>query len=238
MHLTLVNTVSALAISLIIYCMAVVKSSRVKALVYSLPIPITIALIATGGKVDSSNIIGLLLLCLFLWLVRLLYVYKLPLLAADVTSAVLYVVVGFALIKGISLSFGVVCLAYTVLWLVFVLIYRPSKEVQREAPQKIKPVPKAVIVFALALVLLTLKSYLAGVVVTFPFSGVFAVVEGKNILKTLAAVFSRNSLAILIFFITFYSIHSKTGLWPALLLGWVVYAIALSVITKVIPYQT
>lgn len=50
------NIIAALIIGLIIAVMAVIKNIQIKALVYSLPIPITAALIATGkSKIQAAD---------------------------------------------------------------------------------------------------------------------------------------------------------------------------------------
>ena len=82
------NFVMAGVIALVILAIASVRDSRLKAIIYGLPIPITVALIATKSPVDTSHIIGLFLLCLFLWSVFYLYKrWQLPIFTADILRA-------------------------------------------------------------------------------------------------------------------------------------------------------
>ena len=73
MNDTAINLISALIISCVITCMAVLKRPAAKALVYSLPVPLTVALLATSNKVDSFTIMGILLANVFIWGVFFLY---------------------------------------------------------------------------------------------------------------------------------------------------------------------
>ncbi|MCA9337341.1 hypothetical protein KC951_01380 [Candidatus Saccharibacteria bacterium] len=229
----LLNLVSAVLIGAIIGAMALIKKPRTKALVYSLPFPITIALIATHGKVDESNIIGLFLLSGFLWLVYWLYTKGFSIYLADIISAALYVLIGYFLIKTMPTGFVLLTILYLAFWFLFVLLYRKHEEEEvKHRPHKIKPLYKTVIVTPLAFLLLALKSQLAGIVVTFPFSGVFAVVEGQYILRTLAAIFTRNSIAILALFVTIYCTVDAIGFWYSIVAGWISYIAILLFVSK------
>jgi hypothetical protein len=231
------NIISAVTIGLIIATMAYVKNSHLKALIYSLPIPITIALIATGGRVNITNIIGLLLLSLFLWSVWFLKERGVNIFTADIISALSYVLVGYFAVMFIKIPFYFGVLIYFIIWIIFIILYknkRVAENIKQES--KIKPEVKGVIVTGLAYILLSLKSFLSGIIVTFPFSGVFAVVEGKNMLETLASVFSRNSLAILAMFTTIYLLD-KANLGIKISAGWIAYLIVLNIVTKFISFK-
>jgi len=231
------NILSAISIGLIIAVMASIKNSQLKATVYSLPIPITIALIATGGKVNITNIVGLFLITLFLWLVWILHERGLGIYASDVIAAVCYVAVGYAGVKYIKLPFYAGVFIYLVAWLVFILAYRNRVVSEKtRVSSKINPAVKGAIVTILAYILFSLKKYLAGIIVTFPFSGVFAVIESKHMLETLAGVFTRNSIAILMMFVTIYAL-GETNLVLRLAAGWAVYLVALKLVIKFAPLK-
>ncbi len=57
----------------------------------------------------------------------------------------------------------------------------------------------------LAIILLSLKAMLQGVVVLFPFSGIFTVVEMRDDLEVLASEFTKNSVSILSFLLIVYA---------------------------------
>lgn len=95
---------------------------------------------------------------------------------------------------------------------------------------------KGIIVFGVAFLLLSAKDLLSGVMVTFPFSGVFAVVEMKKDLKILAFEFTKNSIAILLFFISLAILMPIVGFYLSIALSWVVYAISFWIIKKTIKF--
>jgi hypothetical protein len=233
----LLNILSALSIGVMIFIMSLLKSGYIKALVYSLPIPITLALVATGGTIDETNVTGLLLVCGFLWMVWALNKAGINLYVADIVSAITYVGVGFIAVTYLAISFQLAVAIYAIVWGVFV--WRYKHVVQNSKVKNVRhlnPFVKLPIVSTIAYVLLNFKSFLAGVIVTFPFSGVFAVLESRNTLRTLAATFTRNSFAILIFFITIYLLSDQL-LAVRILVGWCVYLVALFAISKLIRYE-
>lgn len=230
------NFISALAIGLVIFTMSILKAGHLKALVYSLPIPITIALVATNGHVNDSNIIGLFILCGFLWAVHWLVNHRINIYLADIVASVAYVLIGYLAITYTKIPFVIGALVYLVAWLGFVFFYKHTGDKKAGSSAKVKPIVKLPVVAALAYGLLSLKSYLAGVVVTFPFSGVFAVVESRDSLRVLAAVFTRNSIAILgLFVVMFYLDDMNLGIRIAT--GWAVYLVILGVVTKAVKYS-
>lgn len=229
------NIISAAAIGLIIFTMSLLKRGHLKALVYSLPIPITIALVATNGHVNETNVIGLIILCLFLWATYWQVNRSVNIYLADILASIGYVAIGYIAISYIKASFLAASLVYLITWLLFILFYRHEAEKKTELPAKIQPILKLPVVTLLAFVLLSLKSHLAGIVVTFPFSGVFAVVESRRTLRTLAAVFTRNSIAILALFLAMYYLDSiNFGL--RILAGWLVYLGVLMITIKIVKY--
>lgn len=221
------NILSALCIGAIIAAMGMVKNARIKALIFSLPISITTALIATGATVSAANVIGLFFLCLFLWVVYGLYKKGAPILLADAIGAAAYVAVGYMVTNFVQVPFYVACFMYILVWGSFTLWYL-RQPLRREVSIKstVHPAMKLTTVSTLAFVLLTLKNYLVGIVVTFPFAAVFAVVESRRGLYALAATFCQNSIAILVFFIAVYALQDL-AIPLKLAFGWGVYALAL-----------
>lgn len=140
---------------------------------------------------------------------------------ADFVCASGYVVLGFLFIKLSLLSFWQATFLYIFLWFLYIEKYRPIVEVGERS--QIRPLLKGPIVLVLSSILLFLKSVLGGIVVTFPFSGVFAVVEARKTLYTLAGEFTKNSLAILIFFVITKVFSDKLGFYYSIGLGWLFY---------------
>ena len=231
----IVNIISAISIGLIIYVMAQLKSGYLKAIIYSLPIPITVALFSTGGVVNETNIIGLFLLVLFLWSVAYLVKKGVNIYVADVVSAVLYVIVGYFAVTYIEVSFEVSLVVYGIAWLLFALMYKHKVQKSVVTKKKLKPITKFSFVSVMAFILFSLKGYLAGIVVTFPFSGVFAVIESKHTLRTLAATFTRNSIGILAMLATIFYL-SDTSLLLKVMAGWASYLVVVAVVSRIFKY--
>jgi len=231
----LVNIISAVSIGLIIFVMAQLKSGYLKAIIYSLPIPITVALFSTGGVVNETNIIGLFLLVLFLWSVSYLVKRGVTIYVADVVSAVLYVIVGYFAVTYIEISFAASLLVYAIAWLLFAVLYKHKVQKSVVTKKKLQPITKFSVVTIMAFILFSLKGYLAGIVVTFPFSGVFAVVESKGTLRTLAATFTRNSIGILAMLATIFYL-GDTNLVIKIAAGWASYLIVITIVSRIFKY--
>jgi len=209
-------------IALTIILIASVKDNKVKALIYSLPIPITFALIATKSNIDNSHVIGLFLLSAFLWSVFYLSKkLKIPVFLSDILCSLGYVILGFIFIKLLPTGFWELTAIYFLSWVISLKRYTPIPEKSKK--DELHSLIKGSIVFPIALGLLFLKSFLRGIVVTFPFSGIFAVWEVREALYTLAGEFTKNSLAILIFFIVIKISSQYIGFYPSIGLGWLFY---------------
>ena len=233
----LLNSISAIAIGLIIFVMSLQKSGSVKALIYSLPIPITIALIATDGVINTTNVIGLFLICLFLWSVFFFVKRGINIYVADVIAVAMYIGIGYVAIGLVHASFETMALLFIVAWMAFVTLYRhhPGRKLKRK-PNKVSPLLKLPVVTVMAYILFGLKAILGGVIVTFPFSGVFAVIESRDSLRILAALFTRNSIAVLAMFITMHYLVDEQ-LVVRLLSGLVVYSIVLGLLMRFIKFK-
>lgn len=237
MHPSAINLISALVICGVISVMARLRSDKAKSLVYSLPIPITVALLATGSHITGLTFVGILLANLFLWGIYYLYqMLKLPILLADIMMAGSYILVGYLLSKVVIVPVAVAIITYPALWIIvmFVAVRQPP---MTRAPT-VAPLSlwiKAPIVFGVAYLLFTAKDYLPGVITLFPFTGVFAVYEGKDLLKTLALIFSRNSIAIWAFLAADHFLIVAMGQWLALLASWTVYSVVLMAAVRAFP---
>ncbi len=230
-YFSLFNVIMALVIAVIIVVISILKNPMAKAIVYSLPIPITLALIASQKEVDESHIAGLFLLTGFLWLVNTLHKRGVGILSSDILSTLTYVIIGYWTIKLIPHgSFYLSAAVYFLFWVAFMSKYKFVKTGNIEKERGPNMTIKGVLIFSIALALLSAKDVLMGIVVTFPFSGVFAVIEMQRNLEILAAEWTKNSLAVLCFFITIHLLSGILGIYLAIFLGWVVYLIVLKLI--------
>lgn len=236
--ISIFNIVMAMAIALIIVIISAVKNPMIKTIIYSLPIPITLALIASQKGVNSTHIIGLFLLVGFLWLVNWMRKTNANIFVADIISAAAYIATGYSLIRLVqdkSIPFTLLSFLYLLLWMTFMFFGKHKVKNVPGKKRKVNIVIKGVSIFLIATLLLTLKDVLKGIVVTFPFSGVFAVIEMQDHLHTLASEFTKNSIAILVFFIIVYAVMPGLNIYPAIFLGWAGYLLTLKIVRIVNP---
>lgn len=230
-----IDLVYAVVIGCVIAYMAYIRNPKTKALVYSLPLPITVVLLASNLAVNASNIIGLALVIGFLWLTYYLHtIRRWHILAADICSVIMYVVIGYLAVKFISLGFFVTVGIYVICWLIYVLKYHHQPEqTTKSKSDALPPLAKGIGSAAIAFVILRLKEVLSGIVVTFPFSGVFAVIESQKSLKTQAHVVTRNSIAVLLLFVTLYVLPHTLPVLFRISAAWTIYLLALWIIYQV-----
>ena len=226
------NAISAATIGGVIVAMAATRNSVAKAIIYGLPVPVTVLLIATGGVVTSHHIIGLFLLNLFLWSVWFTYQRWHNIYLSDALGAATYGVLGYGLITFVEVSFFAIVAAFAVSWLLFALLYRERLvDTASKSGPAIPLTLKFAVTASLAFVMLSMKSLFGGVIVTFPFAGVFAVIEGEKILKIIAVSFTQNSLALLLLFV---AIRASDGqpLGLRIAFGWAVYLLVLMALNR------
>lgn len=235
LHFSLLNLVSALAIGGVITGLAAIREVRLKALLYVLPIPISIGLIATHGHVSGANIIGLGLIWGFLLLTwYLIDRLRLPVLLADVLASVAYVIIGYGLIRLVRLPFWALTCLFVIMWALLTMYYHRHLTAEKvPKPSALPPILKGSGASAIAFVLFTLKDLLAGVVVTFPFNGVFAVIEVRRHLEQFVRSVIRNSLAIGALFVSMYYLQSRLSFAINLLMGWIAFTIVLTIVNRI-----
>ena len=167
--------------------LAFVRSPRLKAFLYSFPVPFTIANLALGRPVGASHMVGYLNLLLFMNMVRWLHVgLRLAIVASIVASAAIYCLVGVALN-------AVLPLTAPAFWAAFAAVAATGIVLARLLPHRAEPghrsdLPVAAKFAAVAVVisaLVSLKGALGGFMTTFPMVGVVAAYEARHSLWTM-----------------------------------------------------
>jgi len=193
-----------------------------KSFVYSCPIPFSLAFLVSGRGVDSGHIVGIVLNNLFLW--GTWYLHKrrrVPILATDLIAASVYVALTSWLVRALPegngyLFYGLIAAGLTVS--IVVRRFPPRAEEGAVSPMPVWM--KASVVFVLALCLYSLKNVLLAAMTTFPYLGVFTVVECRRSLYTLAVRFAHLSAAFYVLVIVVRWRQDDVPLWAALLIGW------------------
>ncbi|MEH0822614.1 MULTISPECIES: hypothetical protein [unclassified Micromonospora] len=220
---------AVLLVTAVVWAVSVIRSVRLRAFVYSLPLPMTLALVTTDHRVDGAQLLGVLGLNLFFVTVALTH-HRLrwPILLADLAGVAAYVALSAGLLA-VPVPFGPALAGTVVLWLLAMAVLRRRARVATPAPTGARrdglPAPaKLAVIFAGAMLTGLLGQLLRGMVVTFPYSGVLVAVEARRELVDFSRHFARNSLA-LVGFLTAYH-HLQDGP-PALALagGWAAFAV-------------
>lgn len=210
-----------------------VRSPRAKSLVYMLPLPFSLALIATGKGVDGTHMAGMLAVWAFVWVVWLLHLkLGLPILLADLLAIALHCGISFtlgALIpeQGPAEAFWFwagagLLLAGSVAGLLW---HHPREPGHRST---LPVYVKAPLVLLIVLGILLAKQPLRGFMPSFPMVTVFAVYEARHSLRTLGhrfAIFAAGfiPLAIVLRLTLPENPVPPLGYLAPLALGWACY---------------
>ena len=234
-----INLLSALAVSVIISSMALVRSQKIKAVLYVLPFPITIALIGSRSIATSLSIVGLMLTTVFLWGCYVLHArLKANIFATDILLSVLYVVGAYLIVQVLDVSFWAALGLFGACWALLMIAF--SKRTFRyidKGRSRTNPYLKALVVFGIAFGLFSAHQYLAAFVVTFPYNGVFAVYENRNGLLPQAALFTRNSLALAAYFLANYIVGTQYSAITRYAYSWLAFGIVLVVVNKLLKIK-
>jgi hypothetical protein len=220
---------SCVIVALIVWVISLVGSVRLRAFVYSLPIPMTLVLLLSPVTVDGAQVLGIVLLTLFFGVVALLHHrYRWNILLADAAGVAFYVTAGAGLARAGGWPLGpttvVVVVAWTVANITTVLLSRRSEPHRSTMDGGAhSTVAKLAIALAGSLVTAVLGRALGGLVVTFPYAGVLVAVQSRADLPQFTQHFLRNSLSLVVFVAAFAQLQhlargvAIAGAWAAFL---------------------
>ncbi|MGC4864537.1 hypothetical protein ACLQ3B_03770 [Micromonospora sp. DT53] len=234
---------AVLLVTAVVWAVSVIRSVRLRALVYSLPLPMTLALLSTDYPVGGAQVLGVVGLNLFFVTVAVTHqLWRWPILLADVAGIAVYVALSAGLLA-VDIPFEVALAGTLALWLATVLWLRrrarrgashsagprgaPAAEavaVAEARPDGLPVLLKLVVIFVGAVLTALLGAVLRGMVVTFPYSGVLVAVEARRQLAEFSGHFARNSLA-LVGFLTAYHYLQDVSSGVALGAGWAAFAV-------------
>lgn len=196
-----------------------------KAMAMTLPIPFTFAMLALRRPVDTTNVMGSVLLLAFLHGIRVLhYTLRVPIVLAIAVNTLGYCLAGLwlaALLPASTPAFWVACVSAFVL-AIFILKVQPHRDEQGHRT----PLPvwiKLPIIVAVVIGLVLIKNGLRGFMTVFPMVSVIGTYEARHSLWTL----SRQTPVIIITLLSLIIICRLTqdslNLTWSLVLGWVVF---------------
>lgn len=215
-------------------CTAWLHNPRLKVLVMLLPLPSTLSALAIGRPIDYSFPMGLLLLPLFYYIIRLLYLrLKVGIIAAIALSAFVYCLAGFAVFHSLhdsALLFWGSFLAVYVLAGGLLLGATPKAESGYRS--EVPPALKMILIAGVVSVLLNLKLALGGFMAIFPMAGVVSSYEVRHCLGTVSIQLPLMLILIAMLFATCYLTQPVLGLPGGLATGWMVYLVMLGLMRK------
>jgi hypothetical protein len=221
---------TCLLVTGVVWLVSLFRSVRMRALIYSLPIPMTMVLITRHTDVDGWHVLGVVLLVAFFFVVGALYQrVGWGIFAADACGVLSYVAVAAAVTLAATPPILPALAVVLCLWLVAMLVLARRGEasspgVRADADQRRLPAPlKLVIVFAGSLLTVGLAGALSGFVVTFPYSGILVAVEARHHLLAFSRQFARNSISLVAFLAAYHwaFAHSQR---VALAVAWAAFA--------------
>ncbi|MDR7275855.1 hypothetical protein [Catenuloplanes atrovinosus] len=218
---------SALLIAAVVVAVRLIPSVRWKAVVYALPLPMTLALVASGAPVDARHLLGLVLLVGFFAVVTVLHHrWGLHILLADAAAVAAYLLIALPLAGLGRLSFPLVLACVCLLWAV-VGARRPP--VVPGDPPRRPHLGHVLLVVGAALLIAQLAGVLRAFAVTFPYSGVLVAVETRRTLPSFTRQFARASLAMVAFLSTYYLVQ-PFGAVPAAAAAWAAHLLVAAVL--------
>lgn len=233
-HIGFWDALLVVAVSVHATVLAYVHNPRGKALLYSLPVPFTIATLAVGSPVGVTHVLGLPMVLLYTHGVRWLHVNgRLPIILSIVIAVVAYV----------GIAAGLVLIApsgNTAFWVLLVVIgvfsgwlYLRIPFRREEGYRSPLPIPlKFVVIAGVVTGLILIKRHLQGFTALFPMVGVVAAYEARHCLWTLGRAVPVLILAMLPMFAVCRLTQDRLGLGRALALGWVFFLAALAPLAR------
>ena len=213
----------------LVTAVAYLRSPRAKSLAYSLPLPFTAGLVASGQEIDATHIMGVAMVWGYPWLVWLLCRrVQLNVIAADAAALAAYL--GASLLSARLVPAGGSAAGTAAFWAGLAALLAGGLAALtvpcRPEPGHRSPLPAAVKVpgvFLLVAGIVLLKNPLRGFMPTFPFVTVFTVYEARNCLHTIAARMPVFILGMVPFLAVCRLAVPAWGHGPALALAWAAY---------------
>ncbi len=222
------NLAAILLVTVVVWAISLIRSVRMRAFVYSLPLPMTLALATTEFSVDGAQVLGVVGLNLFFLTVTVLY-HQLgwPIAVSDVLGIAVYVATSALLLVAAPVPFVPALIGTLVLWGAVILVLRRRRVVPSpvDATQDGLPaLAKLLVIFVGAILTVLFGQLLQGMVVTFPYSGVLVAIETRRNLVEFSRHFSRNSLALVAFMAGYYLLQNNQEV-VALAGAWATFAV-------------
>jgi hypothetical protein len=213
---------------------AYLRSPRYKALILCIPIPFTFATLAVGENVNTTHVLGLLILLGFWFFVYWLrHGARLPIIPAIVLAATAYCIAGVFLVKIVpktEMSFGIAVglVSFAAVALHTKLPYRVEPKHSTQMPVWLK----ILLLSAIVLGLVAIKSFLAGFMTVFPMVGVLTAYESRYSLWTTCRQIPLLMISMVCMMTIIHLATPGIGIYFALALGWITMVTVMTVLLR------
>lgn len=225
--LTLIAVVSAQSTVL-----AYLHSPKWKALLLTIPLPGTFAILSVAQPVDITNVTGLVLLLVYTHGVRILnWHLKVPVVLAIVVSAAAYCAIGVLLadvLPGTETAFWLACAFVMAVAFLFDRALPPRAEPGHRS--RLPVGLKLLVIVAVITFLIAIKKQLGGFMTVFPMVGLIACYECRHSLWTICRQIPIMIFAVLAMFMAMRLAQPYLGYAWALLPGWIAFLAVLAAI--------
>lgn len=223
-----------LAVAIQATAFAYVPSPRVKAVLYSIPVPFTLASLSLGLPVDVTHVLGLPLVFLYTNGVRWLHVgARVPIVAAIAACALGHCAIGMVLSRIVPQTEMAFWIAMAGVVGVSVWLFATMPHRHEPAHRSPLPVP---VKFGLILLiiggLVTIKQLLRGFMAFFPMVGLVAAYEARHSLWTLGRQVPVLMLAMCPLLAVCHVVQPRWGLGGGLAAGWAVFIVVLAGLSR------
>jgi hypothetical protein len=196
-----------------------------KAILSTLPIPFTVAFLAVGEPVAATNVLGLVLVFLYVQEVRWLHGrWSLPIVPAIALSAISYTLIGTLVAPRLPTTDDLFWVTSGLVWLLgIVLLLRMPR---RTEPGHRSPMPiylKIPVVMGVIVFLVLIKRALLGFATVFPMVSIVAAYEARYSLWTLGRQMPILMVAMVPMMGAIRLTQTTGHLGLALLAGWLVF---------------
>lgn len=199
-----------------------------------LPLPFTVATLAVGRPVDSTNVVALLVMLAYVFAVwGLRTVARWPIVLAIVVAAGGYCLVGAALAPVTPTGDAAFWCVTMVVWLVGVVLirwlpYRTEPHYRTPLPVWVKFPVIALVIFGVV----QLKQQLGGFMTMFPVMGIVAAYESRHSLWTNVRKVPWVLVTMVPMVASIRVLQTRLGLPVALLMSWLVLLVGFGVMIK------
>jgi hypothetical protein len=198
----------------------ILPSTRMRAIVYSVPVPMSTLAILDPGLVDPNILIGLIVNASFFWLVASGDRFGWHRTSSTLIATAVYVGVSwlFKELPGISIS---TALAFSLVTWILILPRVRRIPAKRSSPVEGFAIKRMIVTFFTATSAVSISSILGPYVVTFPFTGITLALNYPGSVVPFARSFWVNGLPPLLAFGTGMVSGKEMGLpiWGAVLVG-------------------